>query len=74
MCFRERSYNISKLKRTVKMIDFLYKSKVRKSILLRTFLFYHLNVKTFLMLKLLSLYKENWYFPAESFPGLILNS
>jgi len=36
MCFRERSYNISKLKRTVKMIDFLYKSKVRKSILLRT--------------------------------------
>lgn len=36
MCFRERSYIISKLKRTVKMIDFLYKSKVQKSILLRT--------------------------------------
>lgn len=36
MIQKRRSQFNSKLKRTIKMIDFLYKRKVRKCILLRT--------------------------------------
>lgn len=38
MYFRKRSQFIFQLKRTVKMIDFLYKRKVRKSTQIRTFI------------------------------------